>query len=301
MKAPNPTQTSGGKSGLSTVGMAYLFILPLLLSSVVFTFGPMLVSLWWSLTDYNGIQPPHFVGLKNYLDLPADENFRAAVVNTLIFTVVSMSIGPALGLATALLLNTKVKFQGFFRTAYFLPVMTSTIVVALVWRLLYNASGILNYLMEHLGLQTVAWLSDPKVVIFSVTIASIWQGFGFETVVFLAALQGIPKELYEAARLDGASGWQQFWNVTLPGLRPVLFFVFCVGIIGSFQVFDIPFAIMGSTSNPAPSYTTLVYDIFAKFTKLQLGPASAVSYVLFVGLLLISLLQWRSEGQEGDS
>ena len=122
---------------------------------------------------------------------------------------------------------------------------------------------------------------------------AIWQGFGFETVVFLAALQSIPKDLYEAAQLDGAGPWQRFRHVTLPALRPVLFFVFCVGIIGSFQVFDLPYSLMNAKPNPGPEYSTLVYYLFAKFRDLRLGPASAIAYVLFLILLGISLIQWR--------
>lgn len=278
--------------------MAYAFIAPLVLGSVAFIFAPMVLSFWWSLTDYNGITAPNFVGLKNYVDLFGDPKFRASLVNTCLFVTLGMAVGPALGLATALLLNMKVKLQGFFRTAYFLPVMTSSIVVALVWRLLYNNNGILNYLLGSLGIGPIAWLSNPKLAIFSITAAGIWQGFGFETVVFLAALQSIPKELHEAAKLDGAGPWQRFLHVTLPALRPVMFFVFCVGIIGSFQVFDLPYALMNAKPNPGPEYATLVYYLFAKFRDLRLGPASAIAYVLFLILLVISVIQWRFRGEK---
>jgi len=275
--------------------MAYLFIAPVVIGSVVFIFGPMFVSFWWSFTDYNGIAAPHFVGLKNYVGLFADAKFLAALRNTTLFVVLSMAAGPALGLGTALLLNMKVKCQGFFRTAYFLPVMASSIVVAMIWRLLYNVNGVLNYLLNTIGLASVAWLSNPKITMVSITAAAIWQGFGFETVIFLAALQSIPKELYEAATIDGAGPWQRFRSITLPSLRPVLFFVFCVGFIGAFQVFDLPYSIMKSQSNPGPEYATLVYYLFSKFRDLRLGQASAIAYILFAILMFISFIQWRYE------
>lgn len=280
------------------LAMPYLFVAPVILGSLAFVFIPMIMSFWWSLTDYNGITEPHFIGMKNYVALAGDAKFRASLLNTGIYTVLGMVAGPALGLATALMLNQKVRMQGFFRTAYFLPVMTSSIVVAMVWRLLYNSNGLLNYLLKSLGLDPVAWLSNPDLVIFSITAAGIWQGFGFETVVFLAALQSIPKEHYEAARLDGAGPWRQFIHVTLPGLRSVLFFVFCVGIIGSFQVFDLPYSLMNAAPNPGPEYSTLVYYLFAKFRDLRLGYASAIAYVLFIVLLAVSLLQWRFSRRE---
>lgn len=272
--------------------MAYLFIAPLVISSVAFIFGPMVVSFWWSFTDYNGISSPHFVGFKNYVSLFSDPFFLAALRNTTLFVALGMLVGPALGLITALMLNRKVRFQAFFRTAYFLPVMTSAIVVAMVWRLLYDPNGILNYAFGAFGIKPVNWLTDPHVVMFAIAAASIWQGFGFETVIFLAALQSIPRELYEAATLDGAGSWRKFWNVTMPGLTHVLFFVFCVGIIGSFQVFDIPYALMNGSHTPNQDMITMVYYLFCKFRDLKLGYASSIAYVLFVILMLVSLFQW---------
>lgn len=277
--------------------MAYLFIAPVVLASVVFLLGPMLTSLWWSLNDYSGLQPPVFVGLRNYVELLTDDAlFREALWNTTRFVLLGMSLGPTLGLLTALMLNENVKFQAFFRTAYFLPVMTSLVVVSTLWRVLYNKQGLLNAAVTALGLPAVGWLSDPNVALFSVVIASVWQGFGFETVVFLAALKAIPRELYEAAMIDGAGAWARFWNVTLPQLRPVVLFAYIVGIIGSYQVFDQVFVM--TAGGPIHATTTVVFYLFGKFQDLRLGYASAVAYILFVILVVFSFIQWRFFGRE---
>ncbi len=278
-------------------GMAYLFIAPVVLASVVFLLGPMLTSLWWSLNDYSGLQPPVFVGLKNYVELLTnDALFREALWNTTKFVILGMSLGPTLGLLTALMLNENVKFQAFFRTAYFLPVMTSLVVVSTLWRVLYNKQGLINAGLTALGFPAVGWLSDPNVALFSVVLASVWQGFGFETVVFLAALKAIPRELYEAAMIDGAGAWARFWNVTLPQLRPVVLFAYIVGIIGSYQVFDQVFVM--TAGGPIHATTTVVFYLFGKFQDLRLGYASAVAYILFVILVVFSFIQWRFFGRE---
>lgn len=278
--------------------LAYLFIAAPVIATVIFLVIPMLTSLWWSFNDYSGLQPARFVGLANYVELLThDQRFLQSLGNTTLFVLLGMSLGPSLGLLTALMLNQKVRFQAIFRTAYFLPVMTSLVVVSTIWRMLYNRSGLLNTALVGLGLKAVGWLSDPHWALFSVVIASVWQGFGFETVVFLAALQNIPRELYEAATVDGADAGQRFWYITLPVLRPVIFFVYVIGIIGSYQVFDQVFVM--TSGGPLFSTNTLVFYLFSKFQDLRLGYASAIAYVLFIILVIFSYLQWRLS-QEGD-
>jgi ABC-type sugar transport system permease subunit len=208
-----------------------------------------------------------------------------------------MSIGPTMGLLMASLLNGARKMQAFFRTAFFMPVMTSLVVVSTIWIMLYNRSGIFNTILNLLGLQTVAWLSNPHWALFSVIIASVWQGFGFETVIFLAAIQGIPKELYEAARIDGAGAGALLWNITLPSLRPVILFVYIYGIIGSYQIYDQIYVM--TQGGPVYTTTTLVYYLLNKFQNLQLGYASAIAYVLFVILIIFSFLQYRFFSDRG--
>ncbi len=272
--------------------MPYLFITVPLFTMLVFMFIPMIVSFWWSLNDYSGLQAPKFIGFQNYIQLfTKDPIFIKTILNTTLFVIMGMGLGPTLGLLTAQLLNQKVRFQSFFRTAYYLPVMTSLVVVSTIWVMLYNRDGLINSLFNSIGLGRVGWLSNPHLALISVALASIWQGFGFETVIFLAALQSIPRELYEAAMIDGAGSVQRFWFITLPSLRHVFLFVYIYGIIGSFQVFDQIYVM--TSGGPTYSTSTIVHYLFRKFMDLQLGYASAIAYVLFAILVLFSFLQWR--------
>jgi ABC-type sugar transport system permease subunit len=272
--------------------MPYLFIAVPVLSTLIFLFIPMLVSFWWSLNDYSGIQPPRFIGLQNYVELfTKDKYFLQSLRNTTVFVLLGMGIGPSLGLLTAVMLNQKVRFQSLFRTAYYLPVMTSLVVVSTIWVMLYNQNGLFNTILTRLGYPAIGWLSDPDVSLVSVAIASIWQGFGFETVIFLAAMQSIPRELYEAAMMDGANGIQQFYYITLPSLRYVIAFVYIYGIIGSYQVFDQVYVM--TNGGPVHSTSTVVYYLFSKFQDLRLGYASAIAYILFAILVIFSYIQLR--------
>lgn len=279
---------------IKKTAMAYAFIAVPLLSFIIFLLIPMVVSFYWSLTDYNGIQPAKFIGLQNYVELfTHDKYFLGALKNTTLLVLMGMGVGPTLGMITAILLNQKVRFQSLFRTAYYLPVMTSLVVVSTIWVMLYNQNGLFNTLLNGLGINSIGWLSNPKYALVSVAIASIWQGFGFETVIFLAALQSIPRELYEAAMMDGANGIQQLFHITLPSLRPVIAFVYIYGIIGSYQIFDQVFVM--TSGGPIHSTSTIVYFLFSKFQDLRLGYASAIAYVLFAILVIFSYIAFKME------
>jgi ABC-type sugar transport system permease subunit len=258
--------------------------------AIAFLFIPIGLSAYWSMTEYNGLTPPHWVGFDNYTYLLSEPEFQKAVKNTVIFVALGMTIGPALGLGTALLLNEKVPLRGVFRTAYFLPVTTSLVVVSVVWKLLLNEDGLVNAFVELFGIPGQAWLANSNTALPSVVVASIWQGLGFETVVFLAALQSIPGHLYDAAKVDGAGAWARFRHVTLPGLRPTILFIFVIGIIGSFQVFDQVFVMTGGGPNEATR--TIVFDLVERFRNLDLGQASAVAYLLLLLLGALSLFQF---------
>ncbi len=281
------------KRAFNKYAIPYLFIAVPLIGLVVFLIIPMFTSLWWSFNEYTGLTPPKFVGLDNYIRLlTKDPIFIRGLINTTLFVLMGMTIGPTLGLLTALMLNQNVKFRSLFRTAYYLPVMTSLVVVSTIWVMLYNQNGLFNTVLVNLGLSKVGWLSNPHLALISLAIAAIWQGFGFETVVFLAALQGIPRELYEAAMIDGAGGWAQFRYVTLPALRPVILFVYIIGIIGSYQLFDQVYVM--TSGGPINSTQSVVYFLFNQFQKNhKLGYASAVAYILFAILVVFSYLQMR--------
>ena len=268
---------------------AYVLIAPALLSAVVFLYIPIAYSGFWSFTEYSGLGAAKWVGLDNYRTLLGDEDFLKALWNTVLFVMIGMGVGPVLGFLSALLLNRTVRFRAFFRAAYFLPVMTSLVVVASIWKILLADQGIINQLLSFFQIPTRQWLSDTTTALPAVTVTSIWQGFGFETVVFLAAMQAIPRDYYDAAKVDGASYWQQVRHITLPSLRPTIMFVYIIGIIGSFQVFDQIFVMTGG--GPINSTRTLVFDLYQRFNQLNLGEASAVAYVLLAILASLSYIQ----------
>ncbi len=269
----------------------YLLIAPVLVATVVFLVIPMVVSGYWSLTHYNGIKPPQFVGLQNYLEVLSNPRFQRAFQNTIFFVVMGMGIGPLLGLGSAILLNDNLRLRALFRTSFFLPTMTSLIVVATIWKLMYADNGIINAVAAFFSLPGHPWLTDPTTALPAVVVTAIWQGFGFETVVFLAALQAVPKEYYEAATMDGAGPWAKFRWVTLPGIRPTIVFVYVIGIIGSFQTFDQVFVM--TNGGPIQATRTIVFDLVDRFNKLDIGGASAVAYILLVFLAVLSYVQLR--------
>lgn len=276
---------------------AYLFILGPLTCTIVFLFIPMISSFAFSLTEWTGLQPPKFVGLANYQKLLFhDPKFLKSFVNTTVFVILGQGSGPIFGLLSALALNEKIRARAVFRTAYFLPVMTALVVVATVWKMLYNENGLLNGLLRTVDLPTTRWLNNPSTALLSVIVTSVWQGFGFETVIFLAALQAIPRELYEAAMIDGANAWNRFWHVTLPSLRPVIVMIYIIGIIGSYQVFDQIYVM--TDGGPINSSRSIVFHLWDNFHYMKFGYASAVAYILFAILALFSYLQMRFLGGE---
>jgi len=271
--------------------VAYLLVAPAMLITGLFFFVPMVLSLYWSFNTYNGLQPPQWVGGSNYADLAMDPSFRHAVKNSVVFTVVTMLIGPALGLVSALLLNRRIRARSFFRSVFFLPVTLSLVVVGTMWKILLAENGLINQALGLVGINGRAWLDDPSTSLAAVSLASIWQGFGFETVIFLAALQTISPDLYEAARMDGAGPFQSFKAVTLPSLRPTVFFVYVVGVIGALQAFDQMYVM--TSGGPLGSTTTVVFYLVQRFQAFDLGHASAAAYLLVVVLAVVSAAQLR--------
>jgi multiple sugar transport system permease protein len=273
----------------------YALVAPAVVVTVAFFLVPMVISGYWSLTAYNGIKPPVFVGLDNYAALLGDPRFLRTVQNTVFFVVMGMGIGPLLGLGSAILLNESVHLRAFFRTAFFLPTMVALVAVATVWKMLYQDQGLINDLLGVFGLPGHAWLNDPTTALPAVVVTSIWQGFGFETVVFLAALQAIPRETYDAAKVDGAGTWAQFRHVTLPGLRATILFIYVIGIIGSFQAFDQIFVM--TQGRPGLSTRTVVYELVDEFQRLDIGSSSAIAYMLLIVLAVLSFVQLRFFGE----
>jgi ABC-type sugar transport system permease subunit len=275
------------------VAIGYVLVAPAVISAAVFLYGPMIVSGYWSFTDFHGLGAANWVGFENYREILADERFGHALLNTSLLVLIGQGIGPILGLGSAVLLNRAIRMRALFRAAYFLPVMVSLVVAATIWKTLLQDDGIVNQALSFFHLPTTQWLANPSTALLAVVVTSVWQGFGFETVIFLAALQAVPSELYDAAYVDGASAWQRFRYVTVPALRPTIVFVYVIGIIGTFQVYDQVFVMSNGTGGPLDSTRTVVFDLVERFQQLKLGEASAVAYILLIILATLSYLQLR--------
>ena len=278
---------------------AWAFAAPALLIITVFFFVPVLSGLIVSLTDFDlyalaDVRNLRFVGLDNYRNLLHAPEFWRAVANTVYFVAVGVPLSLAASLASALLVNSRLAYlAGFFRTAFFAPVVTTLVAVAVVWRyLLHTRYGLLNYALAHLGIHPINWLGDPHWALPAIILFAVWKNFGYNMVIFLAALQSIPADLYEAARLDGASLWQEFGRVTLPMLRPTLLLVSVLTVAGYFQLFAEPYVM--TQGGPLQSTVSVLYFMYEEgFKWWNLGSASAVAFLLFLMILAFTALQVR--------
>ncbi|MFE2498716.1 carbohydrate ABC transporter permease [Streptomyces scopuliridis] len=277
-------------------GPAYVFLSPWILGVVLLTLAPMAVSLYLSFTDYNLFDAPKWVGLRNYTDmLFEDPRYWRSVGTTLIFVVVAVPLKLALALGVAMLLKNMRSGKGFYRSAFYAPsLLGASMSIALVWRALYNDGGTVDDLLSRIGIHTGGWVADPDLSVFVVALLAVWQ-FGAPMVIFLAGLQQIPGDLYEAAALDGAGRWRQFVSVTVPMLSPVLFFNLVLETIQSFQVFTPAFAISGGKGGPADStmfYTLYLYE--RGFSASHMGYASAMAWALLLGIGAVTVVLFRT-------
>lgn len=270
-----------------------LFLGPSVLGLLVFTIGPMLASLGLSFTNWDLLTPPKFVGTSNFRRLATDAEFWSTLKNTATFLVGYVPLVLAAGLLVAVLLNGKVFFKQAFRVMYFVPVVTSWVAVALVWKWLYNPIyGLVNNALGLLGITGPAWLFDPNWAMPAVILTSVWKDTGFIMVILLAGLQGIPREYYEAASIDGANPAQRLWFVTLPLLTPSFVFCLSISLIGSFQVFDQVYVM--TEGGPAGATMVMVERIVAHaFSYSRMGYASAWSWVLFVMIFAVTFFFYR--------
>ncbi|MGH2405088.1 MAG: carbohydrate ABC transporter permease [bacterium] len=272
---------------------AFLFLLPATAGIVFFFLIPIAQALRISLFDYALLSPEQtFVGLANYRQAWKDPVFRVSLNNTLLFTVLLVTLQTVAALILAVLLKQKVRGLGFFRSAFFIPVVTSLVVISTVWKLLYNSQGFINSVLRTLGAGPQPFLSSPDQALLSLVAMSVWKDVGFYMLIFLAGLQGVPEELHESAAIDGATRWQSFWKITLPLLRRPTVFVVVVGTIAAFKVFT-PVYLM-TDGGPAESTMVMVFYIFrTAFRYFEMGFASAMSFILLGIVLVLTLVQFR--------
>jgi multiple sugar transport system permease protein len=281
---------------------AWVFVGPALIAIGVFFALPVAAALVMSLTDFDiyalaDLANLRFVGLDNYAELLQRPLFWQALWNTLIFVVIGVPLSIGASLGAALLLHSRfARFQGFFRTALFAPVVTTLVAVAVVWRYLFHTRyGLINYALSQFGVTPIDWLGDPQWAMPAIVLLSVWKNFGYNMVILLAGLQAIPEDLYEAARLDGAKRWALFRHITLPGLAPLLLVVSILTMAGHFQLFAEPYVM--TQGGPAQRTVTVLYLMYEEgFKWWSLGSASAVAFVLFVIMFGVTLLQlWASK------
>ena len=269
----------------------YLFISPNFLIILVFTIIPVFFSTYMSLTDWNILSEPNFVGLENYQQILQDEVARETFFNTFYFSILSVPINLILTLLIAVFLNQKIKGIAFFRTAYYIPCISASVAVSLMFMWLLANNGLVNQMLASFGLEPVKWLTDPKIALNSVIGVTIWKGLGMNIVIFLAGLQDIPPELVEAASIDGANHVQQFFKITLPLLSPVIFFVTITGIINSFQSFDLVYNM--TKGGPGRATTLIGYYIWKQaFDYLHMGYGAALANIVFLAILILTIIQW---------
>ncbi|GAA4888572.1 sugar ABC transporter permease [Tessaracoccus lubricantis] len=267
------------------------FLAPSTVPLILFTLWPMLSSIWISLQDWNLISEPTFVALENYQRALANPSTYRILGNTLGYVLGYLPLVYVGGLALALALNAKLPARTFFRAVYFLPVVTSWVVVALVWKWLLNPSnGVVNAALGALGLPQPGWWTDPQWALASVILASAWKDLGFVMVILLAGLQAIPRDMYEAATIDGAGAWRRLRHVTLPLLTPSTFFVLVISFINGFQVFDQVYVMTrGGPQGSSQVLVGQVYDLTFRYGRA--GEGAALSWLLFLLILAVTVVQ----------
>ena len=278
--------------------LAWLFSTPAIVLLIVFLIVPFIWAIWMSFTNMRLIPNPNvptrFIGLQNYIRLFSDEVFFRGILNNFYFVIVVVPLQTAFALALAMLINQEIRGVNLFRTVYFSPVVTSMTVISIVWTLLYNpGEGLINAFLQAISFGALGpydWLKSTQQAFPAIMLMSIWQGVGFQMVIFLAGLQEIPISLYEAAEVDGANGWQKFINITIPQLRNTLIFVMISTTILAFKLFD-QVKVMTNGGPQNSTMTTMLYAIQQGWAELRIGYASAITVIFFTIVLVISILQ----------
>jgi multiple sugar transport system permease protein len=277
---------------------AYSMLLPTILGVLIFFGFPLGSSLYLSFTNARLMGDTSFVGFDNYIQVFQDPSFYSALRNTFIFSAAAMILSTVPALLIAIVLNERLRGQAFFRALFFIPVVASVVAVSLLWKYLLNFDfGFVNYALSLVGLPRVQWLTSPQWALFSAILVFAWKTVGYNMVIFLAGLQGISRQLYEASSIDGANRWQQFTRITVPMLSPTTFFVLVTTLINCLQIFDVPYALgwtRSNTAGPADSMNTVVINLYREgFINFKMGYASSMAWILTLMILLITWAQFR--------
>ena len=272
-----------------------LFLAPTVIGLGLFTFLPILASVVLAFFSWDIITPPRFVGLENFADIAADPTIRVSFLNTIGFVVVAVTLQLAVALVLAVLVNTRMPrlLKSFFRSVLFFPLVLSAASVSIIMGYLFNENfGLVNHILNLLGMADVPWLTSTHGAMIVVVLVYVWQNFGFSFLLFLGGLSSIPKEVYEAAQVDGATGWKQFWRITFPLVSPTTLVASVMAIISALQIFDQPYVL--TRGGPGDSTRTAVMVIYeSAFKQLEFGRASAIGIVLTVVIMLVTAIQFR--------
>ena len=272
-----------------------LFLAPTVIGLGLFTFLPILASVVLAFFSWDIITPPRFVGLENFADIATDPTIRVSFLNTIGFVVVAVTLQLAVALVLAVLVNTKMPglLKSFFRSVLFFPLVLSAASVSIIMGYLFNENfGLVNHVLNLLGMADVPWLTSTHGAMIVVVLVYVWQNFGFSFLLFLGGLSSIPKEVYEAAQVDGATGWKQFWRITFPLVSPTTLVASVMAIISALQIFDQPYVL--TRGGPGDSTRTAVMVIYeSAFKQLEFGRASAIGIVLTVVIMLVTAIQFR--------
>ncbi len=273
----------------------YVMIAPLMIGLFIFYLWPVVQTFYFSFTKWGAFGKYTWTGLTNYERLLHDPDLGRALLNTVVYILLSVPGSLILAILAAVLLNQKIRGVGIYRTLYYLPAVTMPAAIAMVWRWLYNGDyGLINYLLSLFGLHGPRWISDSAIALYSIILVAIWGAIGSNMILFLAGLQGIPKVYYEAAAIDGAGTLPRFFRITLPLLSPTIFFALVTSLIGAFQVFDLIFLMTGPNSPAIDATKTIVYLFYQyAFITNDKGYAATIAVLLFVIILLITLVQFR--------
>lgn len=273
----------------------YAFILPSMLIIIAFKLIPLIVGLGISFTDWNLLSSPEFIGLQNYARLFTDPTAPVVFKNTFYYSLLSVPLNLVISLLLAVALNQKIKGLSFFRTAYYIPVVTASVAVSAIWVWLLSDFGMINQFLNAIGLSSINFLQDTRYALTSITLVDVWKNLGFNVVIFLAALQDVPEDLRDAANVDGANARGVFRHVTLPLISPSIFFTAVMGVIGSLQAFDLVFNMsMRHEGGPARATSTIGFYIWQNaFKYSRMGYAAALSFALMALLLVLTIIQWR--------